>query len=127
LKYKILSAVLLIVASVLNGQTIKNKFTHFTEQDGLSSNVVKCIMQDHLGYIWIGTGNGITKYDGYKFENFTVAPKDTNFLQLPLTTSLYEDSKGNIWIGSVGNMIEVKIHSLYSVFLILPRSITVNL
>ena len=104
MKYKILSAVLLIVASVLNGQTIKNKFTHFTEQDGLSSNVVKCIMQDHLGYIWIGTGNGITKYDGYKFENFTVAPKDTNFLQLPLTTSLYEDSKGNIWIGSVGGV-----------------------
>jgi serine phosphatase RsbU (regulator of sigma subunit)/ligand-binding sensor domain-containing protein len=90
--------------SMLHGQPIKNKFTHFTEQDGLSSNVVKCIMQDHLGYIWIGTGNGITKYDGYEFENFTVAPKDTNFLQLPLTTSLYEDSKGNIWIGSVGGV-----------------------
>lgn len=102
--YKILSAVLLIAASVLNGQAIKNKFTHFTEKDGLSSNVVKCIMQDHLGYIWIGTGNGITKYDGYKFDNFAVAPKDTNFLQLPLTTSLYEDSKGNIWIGSVGGV-----------------------
>ena len=36
--------------------------------------------------------------------NFSVVPKDTNFLQLPLTTSLYEDSKGNIWIGSVGGV-----------------------
>lgn len=104
MKNKILTAVLLIAASVLNGQAIKNKFTHFTEQNGLSSNVVNCIIQDHLGYIWIGTSNGVTRYDGYEFKNFTVVPKDSNFLQIPLTTSLYEDSKGNIWIGSVGGV-----------------------
>ncbi|MBK7105127.1 MAG: GHKL domain-containing protein [Ignavibacteriae bacterium] len=92
------------IISQLYSQQIKDKFTHFTEQDGLSSNVVRCIMQDHLGYIWIGTSNGVTRYDGYEFKNFTVVPTDTNFLQEPLTTSLYEDSKGNIWIGSVGGV-----------------------
>ena len=93
-----------LTLSPLYSQQIKNKFTHFTEKDGLPSNNITCIMQDHLGYIWIGSANGVTKYDGYKFENFTVAPNDTNFLQLPLTFSLYEDSKGNIWIGSVGGV-----------------------
>ena len=101
---KILTLIIFTMISQLYGQPIKNKFTHFTEKDGLSSNIVNCIMQDHLGYIWIGTANGVTIYDGYEFKNFTVVPKDTNFLQLPLTTSLYEDSKGNIWIGSVAGV-----------------------
>jgi serine phosphatase RsbU (regulator of sigma subunit)/ligand-binding sensor domain-containing protein len=86
---------------IIYAQPVKNGFVHFTEKDGLSSNVVNCIMQDKLGYIWIGTGNGVTIFNGYEFDNFTIAPGDSNFLQLPLTTSLYEDSKGNIWIGSV--------------------------
>ena len=76
-------------------------------------------MQDHLGYIWFGTSNGISKYDGYDFANFTIAPNDTNFLQLPLTSSLYEDSKGYIWIGSVGGVTKYdrnkKTFKLYSI------------
>jgi ligand-binding sensor domain-containing protein len=101
LNKKILVLIIFVIISQVYGQPIKNKFTHFTEKNGLSSNVVNCIMQDHLGYIWIGTSNGVARYDGYEFKNFTVVPKDTNFLQLPLTISLYEDSKGNVWIGSV--------------------------
>lgn len=92
---------ILAVFCIVNAQPVKNGFIHFTERNGLSSNVINCIMQDKLGYIWIGTGNGVTKYDGFEFDNFTVAPDDSNYLQLPLTSSLYEDSKGNIWIGSV--------------------------
>ncbi|MCB0752989.1 MAG: hypothetical protein KDC52_16070, partial [Ignavibacteriae bacterium] len=104
MKYKIILLSLTFIAVTIMGQPIKNKFTHFTEKEGLSSNVVNCLMQDHLGYIWIGTSNGVTRYDGYEFNNFTVVPKDSNFLQIPLTTSLYEDSKGNIWIGSIGGV-----------------------
>ncbi len=100
-------------------QPIKNKFTHFTEKEGLTSNLINCIIQDHLGYIWFGTSTGISKYDGYEFENFTVVPNDTNFLQLPLTFSLYEDSKGYIWIGSVGGITRYdrnkKTFKLYSI------------
>ena len=113
----LLSIILLAVS--LYGQPIKNKFTHFAEKDGLPSNLINCIMQDHLGYIWFGTSNGISKYDGYDFANFTIAPNDTNFLQLPLTSSLYEDSKGFIWIGSVGGVTKYdrnkKTFKLYSI------------
>lgn len=91
----------IIAALVIKGQELHNNFKHFTETDGLPSNVVRTLMQDSLGYIWIGTDNGVAVYNGYEFNNFTIAPNDTNFLQLPLTTSLFEDSKGNVWIGSV--------------------------
>ena len=101
MKNKLIFLALLLISYQIIGQPIKNKFIHFTEKDGISSNEVNSIIQDHLGYIWIGTSNGVTKYDGYEFVNFTIVPNDTNFLQLPLISSLYEDSKGNIWIGSV--------------------------
>jgi signal transduction histidine kinase/ligand-binding sensor domain-containing protein len=119
LKFKKCAAIFFLFFSQLYGQPIKSKFTHFTEKEGLPSNNITCIMQDHLGYIWIGTANGVTKYDGYEFENFTIAPNDTNFLQLPLTFSLYEDSKGYIWIGSVGGVTKYdrnkKTFKLYSI------------
>ena len=88
----------------LQAQTFQNNFVHFSQKDGLPSDNVHSLIQDHLGYIWIGTSNGLTRYDGYDFYNFSIVNKDSNFLQLPLTTTLYEDFKGNIWIGSVGGI-----------------------
>jgi len=73
-------------------------FEHFTENDGLSSNTVGSILQDNLGYLWFGTENGVVRYDGNDFYVLPVVPDDPNFLQAPLTRSLYEDSKGNIWL-----------------------------
>lgn len=44
--------------------------THYTTRDGMASNVVYTIMQDHLGYLWLGTNVGLTRFDGYRFTNF---------------------------------------------------------
>jgi serine phosphatase RsbU (regulator of sigma subunit)/ligand-binding sensor domain-containing protein len=85
-------------------QSIQNNFTHFTEMDGLPSNETHMIIQDHLGYIWIGTSNGLSRYDGYEFLNYSPVPNDTNFLQVSVIHSLYEDSRGDIWIGAVGGL-----------------------
>ena len=97
----ITSLLLLLSVPLYQAQTIQNNFVHFTESDGLISNGATAILQDHLGYIWIGTNNGLSRYDGYNFLNYTPVPNDSNFLQLPLITSLFEDSNGDIWI--VGN------------------------
>jgi serine phosphatase RsbU (regulator of sigma subunit)/ligand-binding sensor domain-containing protein len=119
LNKKFLSILICLIFTSNYSQPITNKFIHFTEKDGLPSNNINCIMQDHLGYIWIGTSNGVTRYDGYEFKNFTIAPNDTNFLQQPLTFSLYEDSKGYIWIGSVSGVTKYdrnkKTFKLYSI------------
>ncbi len=95
--------IILLVISI-NAQSINNSFTTYTEFDGLPSNSSWAIMQDHLGYIWIGTINGLSRFDGYEFLNFSPVQKDTNFLQTPIVTALYEDSKYNLWIGAVGGI-----------------------
>jgi ligand-binding sensor domain-containing protein/two-component sensor histidine kinase len=46
-------------------------FKSYTVQDGLVANPVRCIYQDSKGFIWIGTFEGISRYDGYKFVNYT--------------------------------------------------------
>jgi ligand-binding sensor domain-containing protein/anti-sigma regulatory factor (Ser/Thr protein kinase) len=46
-------------------------FKSFTVQDGLVANPVRCIYQDNRGFIWIGTFEGLSRYDGYKFTNYT--------------------------------------------------------
>jgi ligand-binding sensor domain-containing protein len=46
------------------------KFEHLTVNDGLSENAVTLVMQDSKGFIWIGTHDGLNKYDGYTFTNF---------------------------------------------------------
>ncbi|MCB0747430.1 MAG: hypothetical protein KDC90_08190 [Ignavibacteriae bacterium] len=108
MKTKILLFLLLCTIYNIGAQTINNSFTHFTQKDGLPSNSTGAILQDHLGYIWIGTNNGLSRYDGYEFLNFEPIPNDTNYLPLPLITDLFEDSNGDIWIGAIGGLIKYK-------------------
>ena len=108
MKIKTFFFLLLFAMVNLWGQKINNNFTHFTQKDGLPSNSTGAILQDHLGYIWIGTNNGLSRYDGYEFLNFDPIPNDTNYLPLPLITDLFEDSKGDIWVGAIGGLIKYK-------------------
>src|SRR5512147_2787231 len=45
----------------------QEKYLHFTEVDGLPRNITICLEQDQYGYLWIGTTNGIARYDGKEF------------------------------------------------------------
>ncbi len=57
-------------------------FTTFTEKDGLSSNYINCIEEDIDGNLWIGTNNGITKFNGLKFESFKPKEEKCQFLSI---------------------------------------------
>ena len=52
-------------------QTLDSRVCRLSVVDGLKSNHVYCIRQDRQGYIWMGTENGLSRYDGYGFVNFT--------------------------------------------------------
>ena len=103
---RILLILFLFLAPINLSQTIQNNFEHFTDEDGLPSNYTSMIIQDHLGYLWIGTNNGLSRYDGYEFVNYSPEPDDSNSLQLPLIHSLYEDSNRDIWIGATGGIVQ---------------------
>lgn len=72
----------------------------FGIDEGLSQTAVNCVIQDSYGFLWIGTQDGLNRYDGYEFKVFRNQPLDTNSLANSYVVSLCEDSKGNIWAGT---------------------------
>lgn len=89
------------VASANNIEWQSNaRFTHLQQAEGLIQNSVTAISQDQLGFIWIGTPNGLYKYDGYSFEAFKHSESDTSSITSNSIRTIYEDSSGKIWIGT---------------------------
>ena len=75
-------------------------FDIFTIEDGLPNNQIHCIYQDNKGWIWIGTSQGLSKFDGYKFTNYVPSPNDSASLNGHLVRVIKEDSKGNLLVGT---------------------------
>lgn len=112
---KALFVVLLSLADLCIGQTPSPPlyFDQLTIADGLSHNTVFCLLQDHNGYIWIGTQNGLNKYDGYTFEVFRsteLGNNNTGFKGKHISC-IFEDKLGNLWVGTQKYGINFKAKS----------------
>ncbi|MBN1479627.1 response regulator [candidate division KSB1 bacterium] len=77
-------------------------FEHLTINDGLSQNLVYAILQDHKGFMWFGTSDGLNRYDGYQFTVFRHNPFDSTSVSGPVIPALFEDRDGTLWIGAKG-------------------------
>ncbi len=75
-------------------------FNHLTTDDGLSNNNVFDVIQDHVGFLWFATNDGLNRYDGYDFKIFRNDPSNEKSLSDNSVWVLKEDRKGNIWIGT---------------------------
>ncbi len=89
-------------------------YQHITTENGLSNNFVTTIIQDTKGFIWIGTQEGLNKYDGYSFKiykaNTKLDSEQKYYLNSNHITFLMEDSeKDAIWIGTVAGLS--KLHT----------------
>ena len=56
------------------------KFEHLTIEDGLPQNTVFRVLQDSRGFLWVGTENGLCRYDGYSFKPYQYDPGDPSSL-----------------------------------------------
>jgi PAS domain S-box-containing protein len=90
----------LCVPTLVYAQAGTPRFTHLTGEQGLSHNVVLCILQDSEGFMWFGTLDGLNKYDGYTFTAYHHRRSDPNSLLHNTVTALYEDRLGTLWIGT---------------------------
>jgi ligand-binding sensor domain-containing protein/serine phosphatase RsbU (regulator of sigma subunit) len=75
-------------------------FEHFSYEQGLSESNVTAILQDRYGFLWVGTSNGLNRYDGYKMTTFRNDPNDSSSLSSNVITALYEDESGALWVGT---------------------------
>ncbi len=74
------------------------RFDHLSLEQGLSQSNIQYILQDHLGFIWFSTQDGLNKYDGYTFTVYSHDPYSQTSMAGNALKQLYEDHNGNIWI-----------------------------
>jgi two-component system, sensor histidine kinase ChiS len=78
-------------------------FKQIGTEQGLPQSTVNTIFQDKKGFIWIGTYDGLSRFDGYNFVNFKNNPQDETSLSHNIVLSIIEDSRGYIWVGTQQN------------------------
>lgn len=97
------STVLIISKSFLClGQSTQIHFEHITTEEGLSQNDVNCIYQDKKGFLWLGTHDGLNKYDGYDFTIYKPEPDNPSSINSNLIYAIAAEGSGKLWIGTTG-------------------------
>src|SRR5215471_12969589 len=71
--------------------------TAWTQADGLPQDTIRAITQTADGYLWLGTDEGLARFDGYDFVIFT---KDDGALPSNSITALWAGQSGALWIGT---------------------------
>lgn len=98
LKYKIIFA-FFFTLDVFYAQP-NFQFQRINSELGLSISTVTRIIQDENGFLWIGTLEGLNRYDGYNFKIFKHNPDDSTSIGANSIYSIYEDKSGTLWIGT---------------------------
>lgn len=100
----LLASLLLAIPAPLAAQNHQIKFEHLTVENGLSQNTVRSIVQDHQGFMWFGTDDGLNKFDGYRFTHYKNLLGDSSSLSNNTVHVIYEDKSGTLWIGTEGGL-----------------------
>ena len=104
----LLKCIFLLLYLAAAGQQAKEyAFTHFTTANGLASNFVNSIAQDKDGYLWLGTANGLQRFDGYRFHSFQSGKGKFTPLPSDDISKLYYDKKGNLWTVTGNNQVGI--------------------
>ncbi len=99
-RLSILALILVCWSPELPAQHLYN-FAHLTVKQGLSQSAVMCVFQDHEGFIWLGTQDGLNRFDGYSVKAFKHDPADSSSLADNFIVSIAEDSNNTLWIGTL--------------------------
>jgi ligand-binding sensor domain-containing protein/signal transduction histidine kinase len=75
-------------------------FDRISFEKGLSQSTISSIIQDHEGFLWLGTQEGLNRFDGYNFTVFLHKATDKYTLSDNWITTILEDKEGNLWIGT---------------------------
>ena len=109
-KLKILSCLLLLIHFSLFAQNFESKqmkFESITINDGLSQGMINCIIQDHYGFMWFATKDGLNRFDGKNFKIYRHNPNNIKSIADNFIEWIFEDSKGQLWIGTSSEGVDL--------------------
>jgi ligand-binding sensor domain-containing protein len=90
-----------IGAQSLWAQESRPVFKRIPSNTGLSQNSILAIIQDRRGFLWVGTSEGVNRYDGYEFVSYRHDPEDFTSLSNDRVLTLFEDRAGSLWVGTL--------------------------
>ena len=82
------------------------QFEHLTIENGLSQNAGLAIFQDSKGYLWIGSQDGLNRYNGFDFKIYKHDPEDPKSISHNSILAITEDKDGYLWIGTWGGGLD---------------------
>ncbi|MFC1852062.1 two-component regulator propeller domain-containing protein [candidate division CSSED10-310 bacterium] len=91
-----------IISSDLWAEKSTRIFERITIEQGLSQTTIYCILQDRRGFLWIGTEDGLNRYDGINFKVYKHDFENARSISHNAVMALYEDLSGVLWIGTYG-------------------------
>nr|WP_321412011.1 two-component regulator propeller domain-containing protein [uncultured Carboxylicivirga sp.] len=92
---------LFIVFISISTSSLGQKKRLFDFNEGLSNSLINEVYQDHIGFIWVATEDGLNRFDGIKFKSFNGKQKS---LKANFVTAIYEDKTGKLWVGQINGL-----------------------
>ncbi|MDA3930981.1 MAG: response regulator [Prolixibacteraceae bacterium] len=90
----------LLQLSIFAQKPLNYRFQYLLIEDGLPQNTINSIAKDAYGFMWFGTNNGISRFDGYSFESFKSDENLNNALPDNMISSIEPGEDNLLWIGS---------------------------
>ncbi len=105
MKHHFLFAFVFIISCITVTAQHRFSFTHYTSDNGLSQNSITAIMKDSKGYIWLGTRDGLNKFDGYNFTIYNSKPQKKKSGLSNRILTIREDKWGYIWVKTYDEIV----------------------
>lgn len=104
----LLLIILLITTNIVYVSAYNNiNFKNITSEDGLLQGTVETIIQDDQGYIWLGTNDGLCRYNGYEFKIYKHDEELENSITNNYIVDIKQDNSGNIWVGTANGLSKI--------------------
>lgn len=86
----------------------KLTFHRYTSEDGLPANIIQCLHQSRDGYLWVGTDEGLARFDGRRFRSWTAQNEPALASVENDIISLCEAADGSLWAGGYGGLLRIR-------------------